>query len=154
MTSIEVCLSKDCFLAHFLLDLDLHPFQPVRDEKGRLVNVMLVKSSFGLPEEKAAYEKYKNDILFLGIMSYETFPFPSPNPYGNQFGREEYIDKFPGWLNMYHNPDEIFPDHVKVVQMSQSDFGLPAVDYQNEVDEGKHIKRFDFAYSRPTEALS
>jgi hypothetical protein len=148
--SSNICVSGPTFVPlayHELLDLDLYPFQPVRDEKGRLVNVMLVKSSFGRPEEKAAYEKYKNEILFLGIMSYETFPFPSPNPYTtNQFGREEYIDKFPGWLNMYRNPDEIFPDHVKVVQMSQSDFGLPAVDYQNEVDEGKHIKRFDFAY--------
>jgi hypothetical protein len=125
----------------------LHPFQPVRDEKGRLVNVMLVKSSSGLPEEKAAYEKYKNDILFLGIMSYETFPFPTPNPYAiKEFEQDEYIDKFPGWLNMYRNPDEIFPNQVKVVQMSQSDFGLPTVHYQKEVDEGKHITRFDFAY--------
>jgi hypothetical protein len=109
---------------------------------------MLVKSSlFGLPEEEAAYDKYKNDILFLGIMSYETFPFPTPNPYAiKEFEQDEYIDKFPGWLNMYCNPDEIFPNQVKVVQMSQSDFGLPTVHYQKEVDEGKHIKRFDFAY--------
>jgi len=133
-----------------LLDLNLYPFQPVRDENGKFVNVMLVQSAFSHPEEKAAFEKYKDDILFLGIMSYETFPFPSPNPHANKFGRDDYLDIFPGWLNMYRNPEEIFPDNVKILQMSQSDFALPEIDYEVEVKEGKHIKRFDFVYVMST----
>ena len=83
-----------------LLDLDLYAFQPVRDENGDYVNIMLVRAAFSTLEEQAAYELYKDDILFLGIMSYETFPFPSPNPYSVPFDRNEYLDKFPGWLNM------------------------------------------------------
>ena len=83
-----------------LLDLDLYPFQPVHDENGRYINVMLVKAAFTNAEEEAAYEIYKDAILFLGIMSYETFPFPSPNPYSITFAHDEYLDKFPGWLNM------------------------------------------------------
>ncbi|KAL3920578.1 MAG: hypothetical protein SGARI_006910, partial [Bacillariaceae sp.] len=107
---------------------------------------MLVKSSFSSEEEWAAYEYYKDKILFVGIMSYETFPFPSPNPWSNQFKDNEYVGRFDAWLNMYRDPNELFPNHVKHVQMSQSDFNLPSAEYEKEVEEGHHIKRFDFAY--------
>ena len=79
-------------------------------------------------------------------MSYETFPYPSPNPFSNSFDRNEYVEKFSAWLNMYRDPTSIFSDNVKVVQMSQSDFGLPEIDYHRELVEGKHLKRFDFVY--------
>lgn len=99
-----------------LLDLDLYPFQPVRDENGHYINVMLVKAAFTNAEEEAAYEIYKDDILFIGIMSYETFPFPSPNPYSNKFAHDEYLDKFPGWLNMVGTG--IFCVHVYFLRLS------------------------------------
>jgi hypothetical protein len=100
--------------------IKLHPFQAVRDEKRQLVNIILFhefQSSFFTKEQEQMYEKYKNDILFLGIMSYETFPFPGPNPWSNQFPRDKYLDKFPGWLNMYRNPNEIFSPQVKILQV-------------------------------------
>lgn len=36
--------------------------------------------------------------------------------------------------------------HVKILQMSQSDFGLPDVQYEKEVGNGLHEKQYDFAY--------
>ena len=45
--------------------------------------------------------------------------------FSKKFPRDRYVDMLPGWLNMYRNPQEIFPEHVKVIQMSQSDFALP-----------------------------
>lgn len=48
---------------------------------------------------------------------------------------------------MYRSPDEIFPQSVKVIEMSQSDFMLPEIDYLDEVMEGKHQKKYDFVYS-------
>ena len=40
----------------------------------------------------------------------------------------------------------VFPSNVKVLNMSQSDFAVPDIDYDEEFDEGHHVKRFDFAY--------
>ena len=36
--------------------------------------------------------------------------------------------------------------HVKILQMSQSDVGLPDVQYEKEVGNGLHEKQYDFAY--------
>ena len=129
-----------------LLHRDLYPFQEVRNERGERVNVMLVRSAFLDDEQREAYFHYKDHILFLGIMSYETFPLSSPNPFSAKFNDLEYVDMFSGWLNMRRDPESMFPPHVHHAQISQSDFGLPRIDFKEEVKEGKHMKKFDFVY--------
>ena len=146
--------TEDSSVSHLLLSrqarkdlLQRYPFQPVLDQKGRFVNIVLVKSAFVGDEDKAAFQRYRNETLFLGIMSYETFPLPSSNEDSVlHYPPDEYTELFPGWLNMYRSPGSIFPSRVKTILMSQSDFGLPTIDYQREVDEARHRKRFDFVY--------
>ena len=146
--------TEDSTVSHLLLGrqarkdlLSRYPFQPVLDQRGRFVNIVLVKSAFTDEEDRAAFEKYRNDTLFLGIMSYETFPLPSSSQYSSlHYPPDEYITQFKGWLNMYRRPDSIFPPEIKTILMSQSDFGLPTIDYPREVDEARHRKRFDFVY--------
>ena len=146
--------TEDSSVSHLLLSrqarkdlLQRYPFQPVLDQKGRFVNIVLVKSAFVGDEDRAAFQRYRNETLFLGIMSYETFPLPSSNVDSVlHYPPDEYTELFPGWLNMYRSPGSIFPSRVKTILMSQSDFGLPTIDYQREVDEARHRKRFDFVY--------
>ena len=109
------------------------------------MNVIFVHELFIEKSVDVVYERFKNDILFLGITSLETFPFPSPNPRSYpHLPRDKYLNMFPGWLNMYW--DNVLPSNVKVLNMSQSNFSVPDIDYEKEVDEGRDIKRFVFAY--------
>ena len=133
-----------------LIDLDLYPFQPVRDENGNLINIMLIRSPLDFMQ-RLTFDHYKEKIVFLGIMSYETFPLPSPNPFAtnNNFDDDMYVGNpwIQGWLNMYRNPRDIFDPNTPIVQISQSDFALPEIEFDQEVNDGKHEKRYDFVYS-------
>ena len=137
----------------------LKPFQPVVNENGEFVDVILVRHFFMDKEHKKLFEKYKAEILFLGIMSYEKFPLVSPNPWSYEPSPDEdYLSMFPGWFNMYRNPEEIFKNakhndgtagngvEIKVLDMSQSDFDFPRIHYEEEVRDSKHVKQFDFTY--------
>ena len=67
-------------------------------ERHRYVNVILVRAPFETKEQEVLYERYKDDILFLGIMSFEAYPLRSPNPYTTQFEPEDYLSRFPGYV--------------------------------------------------------
>ena len=71
------------------------------------------------------YQEFKDEILFLGISSWEDYPLPAPNPFSSKFPREKYLGLFPGFLYMHRNPEQLFPSHVKLLLLSQSDFSLP-----------------------------
>ena len=124
----------------------MQPFQPVEDEHGGYVNIILVRSPFTSKEQEELFERYKGDILFLGIMSLEAYPLLSPNPWVDKFRPEDYTGKFPGWLNMYRSPESIFPQNIPLIQMSQSDFTVLETDYDAELRAGKHEKLYDFMY--------
>eukprot|EP00747_Dinoflagellata_sp_TGD_P061745 gnl/TRDRNA2_/TRDRNA2_152663_c0_seq2.p1 gnl/TRDRNA2_/TRDRNA2_152663_c0~~gnl/TRDRNA2_/TRDRNA2_152663_c0_seq2.p1 ORF type:complete len:497 (+),score=71.43 gnl/TRDRNA2_/TRDRNA2_152663_c0_seq2:92-1582(+) len=103
-----------------------YAFQQVTTQTGRQVNIILVRSPFQRsPDAQRLYEKYKDEILFLGISSFEDYPLDSGNPFSERFSPEEYREMFPGFLHMMHKPEEYFPPHVKTLLMSQSDFNLP-----------------------------
>lgn len=116
-----------------------YPFQPVRTEVGQLVNIVLVRSPLGR-SHIADVEKYKDRILFLGICSMEDFPLPPPNPFSLKFRADAYVGMFPGFLHMFRSPKNIFPSHVKLLLMSQSDFALPRFDKE-------FPKKYDFVFS-------
>jgi len=75
-----------------------------------------------------------------GISSLEDFPLPPPNPFSPKFPADKYVGLFPGFLNMYRDPENIYPSHVRVLDMSQSDFGLPAA-------RQPLPKKYDFTFS-------
>ncbi len=48
-----------------------YAFQPVMNDRGEYVNVILVRSPFRQEDDRELYEYYKDDILFMGISSFE-----------------------------------------------------------------------------------
>uniref|UniRef100_A0A7S3KYG5 Uncharacterized protein n=1 Tax=Amphora coffeiformis TaxID=265554 RepID=A0A7S3KYG5_9STRA len=104
--------------------LKQYPFQPVVTEKGEYVNIILVRSPFQHGRQAQMYDKYKDEILFLGISSFESYPLNSPNPYSKNFSNDEYRGLFPGFLTMMPHPESYFAPHVKTILLSESDFNL------------------------------
>jgi len=116
-----------------------YPFQPVVTERGKVVNIVLVRSPIG-DSHKEDMARYKEKILFLGICSMEDFPVSSPNPFSANFSDDEYVGLFPGWLHMFRKPEGIFPRNVKLLLQSQSDFALPGLGRTAQ-------KKYDFIFS-------
>ncbi len=125
-----------------------YAFQPVTNDKREYVNVILVRSPFREADDEDLYAFYKDDILFLGISSYESFPLASPNPYSqsNAYLEEKYLNMFPGFLHMMRDPDEHFPPNVERILMSQSDFTLDEPEKFGR-EHADDEKIYDFVYS-------
>lgn len=124
-----------------------YAFQPVMNNNNEMVNVIMVRSAFRGKDDEELYKFYKDDILFLGISSFEAYPLKSPNPYASQnYESNYYLNMFPGFLHMMHEPDKYFPSTVETILMSQSDFALDGAERfgkQHVNDE----KIYDFVYS-------
>jgi len=108
----------------------------VTTQTGNQVNIILVRAQVNDHQHKL-YQKYKDEILFLGISSMNDYPLHQE---GETF---DYLGMFPGFLHMMREPEKHFPPHVKTLLMSQSDFSLPHVpprDYSVP-------KKYDFTYS-------
>jgi len=104
------------------------------------VNVILVRSPFRSRHQKELFHQYKDELLFIGISSFEDFPQPPPNPFSGKFPKDEYVGLFPGFLHMLREPEKVFPDTVKLLLMSQSDFSLPP-------PHPELPKKYDFTFS-------
>jgi len=115
-----------------------YPFQPVTNQFGQQVNIILVRSQMSRHQVQL-YNKYKDDILFLGISSMNDYPLKSDH----ENDGNDYCAMFPGFLHMMRKPEDHFPSHVKTLLMSQSDFSLP--DYPKR-DYSKP-RKWDFTYS-------
>ena len=122
-----------------------YPFQPVATETGDYLDIITVRAPFSSQRHLDLYEKYKDDILFLGISSFESFPLSSPNPYSANFSNSLYAGLFPGFLTMMHDPESYFLPQTKWIFMSQSDFNL-----DRPLRFGKthdNTKKYDFTFS-------
>merc|ERR1719356_1413132 len=112
-----------------------YPFQQVMTQSGNQVNIIMVRSHMDA-HQRSLYEKYKDDILFLGISSMNDYPLDSGKA-------TEYVSLFPGFLHMMREPQKFFPPHIKTLLMSQSDFSLPVAPPRNY----SIPKKYDFTYS-------
>jgi len=117
-----------------------YPFQPVRNERGDFVNIILVRSPFRTKRQEKLFQQFKNEILFMGISSWEDFPLPAPNPFSESFAKDKFVGLFPGFLYMHREPEKLFPSHVKLLLLSQSDFALPG-------PAQAVPKKYDFTFS-------
>ncbi|KAL7445575.1 hypothetical protein ACHAXM_009931 [Skeletonema potamos] len=126
--------------------IDRYAFQPVKNNNDEYVNVIMVRSPFRNKDDEELYHYYKDEILFLGISSYESFPLTSPNPYSSRYESSYYLNMFPGFLHMMHHPTQYFPRSVKTILMSQSDFNLEEPYRFGQKHEDEEIM-YDFVYS-------
>mmetsp|Transcript_18895 Transcript_18895/g.35162 ORF Transcript_18895/g.35162 Transcript_18895/m.35162 type:complete len:507 (+) Transcript_18895:30-1550(+) len=123
-----------------------YAFQQVMNQNHEYVNVIMVRSPYRDKGDEDLYNFYKDDIVFLGISSFESFPLKSPNPYSSKYDSEYYLNMFTGFLHNMKEPDSYFPADVKTILMSQSDFNLneaTAFGQKHAHDE----KIYDFVYS-------
>jgi len=139
-------------LAHIHPDyfriIQRYAFQPVVTNTGEYVNVVLVRAPFRDGGDEELYQYYKEEILFLGISSFESFPLRSPNPYSAKYESSYYLNMFPGFLHMMHQPSDHFPPNVKTLLMSQSDFNLEEPYFFGRQQQAqKEEILYDFVYS-------
>lgn len=107
--------------------------------------MFLVRSPWRSRHQEEMYHKYKDEILFIGLSSFEDYPKPSVNPYSQRYPADKYVGLFPGFLHMLHPEDaaRTFPKHVKTMLMSQSDFGLP----EHPPRDYSVPRKYDFTFS-------
>jgi len=123
-----------------------YAFQPVMNQNQEYVNVIMVRSPYRDRDDEELFNFYKDDIIFLGISSFEAFPLKSPNPYSVKFESEYYLNMFPGFLHMTKEPNQFFPSNVNTILMSQSDFNLDEpMRFGREHAQDEKI--YDFVYS-------
>ena len=123
-----------------------YAFQPVKNNNDVFVNVIMVRSPFRSHDDEDVYKFYHDDILFLGISSFESYPLTSPNPYSAKYESKYYLNMFPGFLHMMRDPDEHFPRRTERILMSQSDFNLDAPERFGR-DHADDEMIYDFVYS-------
>ena len=123
-----------------------YAFQPVVNQNHEHVNVIMVRAPFRENDDADLYHFYKDEILFLGISSFESFPLKSCNPYSARYESEYYLSMFPGFLHMMRDPENHFPPEVKTILMSQSDFMLD--DPMRYAQRHANVEKvYDFVYS-------
>ena len=77
-----------------------YAFSPVQNQNQQYVNIIMVRSPFREKDDEDVYQFYRDDILFLGISSFEDFPLTPTNPYSAKYDGEYYLNMFPGFLHM------------------------------------------------------
>ena len=69
-----------------------YPYQQVTTQTGQQVNIIMVRSPFGASgdakHERELYERYKDEILFMGISSFEDYPLDAHNPFSPRIDEE------------------------------------------------------------------
>lgn len=123
-----------------------YAFQPVVNQNHEHVNVIMVRAPFRENDDEDLYQFYKDEILFLGISSFESFPLKSCNPYSAKYESDYYLNMFPGFLHMMRHPEHHFPPEVKTILMSQSDFMLDEPMRYGQ-SHANVEKIYDFVYS-------
>lgn len=106
----------------------------------------MVRSPFREKDDEDLYRFYEDDILFLGISSFESYPLTLPNPYSVKYKSEYYLNMFPGFLHMMRDPEVHFPEKVDTILMSQSDFMLDDATRYG-MAHANDEKIYDFVYS-------
>jgi len=128
--------------------LQHYSFQQVTTQSGQQVNIIVVRAPFrsrfdGSESDMDAYKRCKDEILFLGISSFEDYPLDAMNPSSARFSNDYWTGMFPGFLHMMHDPEKWFPPHVKTILMSQSDFDLPSFPARDYTIP----RKYDFTFS-------
>ena len=123
------------------------PFVNLYDNKGNMLNIVLVSRPFYLDSHYEDYKKIKDRFMILGISSYQEFPNQPRNPkdnysHQNIYDSIKYTNMCEGWLHCFRNKDEYIPRNMKSLLLSESDFTDCNVHVSNKNKE----KKYDFIY--------
>lgn len=123
------------------------PFVNVYDNKGNMLNIVLVSRPFYAESHYEDYKKIKDRFLIMGISSYQEFPNQPRNPKDNYnqqniYDSIKYTNMCEGWLHCFRNKDDYIPRNMKSLLLSESDFTDCNIHVPNKTAE----KKYDFIY--------
>ena len=101
------------------------PFVNIYDQKGRILNVILMSKPFGNDKEFELCKKYKEKYILIGISSYLEFPNMVTNPYEDftkNYEKYKYKEQVEGWIHCFKNPEDYFPPDMPTLFASESDW--------------------------------
>ncbi len=107
------------------LDKVKRPFVNIYDQKGRILNVLLLSKPFGTDKEFNMCRKYKDKFIIIGISSYLEFPNMVSNPYEDftkNYEKYKYKEQVEGWIHCFRNPEDYFPPDMPTLFASESDW--------------------------------
>ena len=86
------------------------PFKNLFDDKGELLNIILISAPFREEKHEQLYLDYKDaGYNFCGISSYLNFPNKIDNPYEDKFHekrKHDYTSMVSSWLYCFREPSE------------------------------------------------
>jgi len=124
------------------------PYKNVVDEKGQLVNIIMISAPFRTEEDEKMYEKLRlAGMEFCGISSYLDFPGKIWNPHDSFFHEErkhDYTKMVKAWIHCFRTPpSNLSYSQLPMLMMAEADLKDPSsVEYT-----GKDEKQYDFIYS-------
>ncbi len=124
------------------------PFKNFRDDKGALINIILISAPFRTDDHEKMYEEYKNKGMhFCGISSYLDFPDYIINPHESRFHEErkhDYYKMVTTWIHCFRNPCPALKNSgLPLLLMSEADLK----DHRGYYKPDPAIqKEYDFMY--------
>jgi hypothetical protein len=123
------------------------PFKNLFDDKGNMLNIILIAAPFREAKHEELYEEYmKKGYDFCGISSYLNFPDKIINPYEDRFHEEKghnYINMVTSWLHCFRNIPNILKDsNLPQLLLTEADLK----DYDQYKPDDSIKKEYDFMY--------
>ena len=123
------------------------PFKNIRDENGKLLNIILISAPFRAEEDEKKYAEYKEQGLsFCGISSYSEFPDKLLNPFDSRFHEErghDYLSMVDAWVHCFRQPSASMASGKPLLMMSEADLKDCNGYYKPDPDINKE---YDFIY--------
>jgi hypothetical protein len=126
------------------------PFLNIKDNKGRLTNIVFITHPFSRDECIKQYNEAKNKgIHFLGLSSYCDFPAIISNPHDAMHDPKHkawtynYFELCKGWCHCFRDPNKYgIPTNYPKILLSESDFAK----YNKHKPQHDIKKEYDFIY--------
>jgi glycosyltransferase involved in cell wall biosynthesis len=105
----------------------MFPFRYLKDEKGKVLPIVLVSGFFRDDEAKARYKEYvDNGVKVVGITAYKTFPKQIDDPSEDKYHHTDdfdYVKEIKNWMVCFKDPTDYgFTEENNMIDISESDF--------------------------------
>jgi hypothetical protein len=124
------------------------PFKNFRDDKGQIINIILISAPFRTEEDEKKYVEYAEmGLKFCGISSYLEFPDKITNPFEDRFHEQrnhDYLKMVNTWIHCFREPSPALKNSgLPLLMMSEADLK----DTQGYYKPDPAIKKeYDFMY--------
>lgn len=117
------------------------PFINLKDENGKNINMLCIRSPLDNDDKKNEFLKYVNKgIKFIGCSSYLSFPSKCLNKYDvcrtndNIIEGKTIEDYVLGWCHCFREPGKYIKGDIPKILISESDFNSENIEYKENVE--------------------